>query len=204
MTLSGSGGAQAIVGAYPVNFNGLTVSNSSGVTLDFDVTVAGTLTFTIGKVTTGANVLSVADGGSVSRTSGHVVGNLQKYIPTGDPSATFEVGDSANYTPITVSFTSVTAAGELTASTTIGDHPGIGSSSLDPGQTVNRYWSLANSGIALASYGVTFDFVGGDVDAAADPDYFVVQRYTASAWSAVRDWVAHGDEHTGDRSDRLR
>ena len=82
-TFNGSG-AQTLTGA--TTFTNLKMNNSgSGLTINNNVTVSTLLTLTSGNITTGANVLttSATCATSVSRTSGHVVGNLQKAIPAG-------------------------------------------------------------------------------------------------------------------------
>ena len=184
VTLNGGSG-QAVGGSFATTFNSLRISDAAGVTLTNDAYVGGVLTLTSGKVVTGAYVLALTGGSSVSRTSGHVVGYLRKAISTGDSITTFEVGDATSYTPVAVSFSGVTSTGDLTVSTTAGDHPNIGGSSLDPAQTVNRYWTLSNAGVDFGSYGATFNFVSGDVDAGVDPNDFVAQRYSGGGWIAA-------------------
>src|SRR5207249_2514771 len=119
---------------------------SPGAALGATTTVGGTLALTAGNVTTGPNTLELAAGGSVARTAGQVVGNLQKVIGTGASSATFEIGSATAYAPVNVSFGNVTTSGTLTASTTSGDHPSIGASAISSGRSVNRYWTLGNGG----------------------------------------------------------
>jgi uncharacterized repeat protein (TIGR01451 family) len=172
----------------PSNFatyNNLRVNNTSGsgVNLGADTTVNSTLTFTSGSVTTGSSSLYLASGGTVSRTSGHVVGNFKKFTATGATSKTFEVGDASNYTPVNVSFASVTTAGDLTASTTAGDHANISSSTINPSKSVNRYWTLTNAGIVFTDYTATFNFVSGDIDSGANTNTFVVGKHSAGTWS---------------------
>jgi uncharacterized repeat protein (TIGR01451 family) len=121
-------------------------------------------------------------GGSVSRTSGHVVGNLQKHISATAPSATFEVGSANAYTPVNVSFAGVSAAGDLIVSTTTGDHPNIGTSNFNAARTANRYWTLINSGIGFTSYSATFNFVSADLDGGLNTNRFIVGRYS-SGWT---------------------
>ncbi len=166
-------------------YNKLRVNNTSGsgVTLGTNTTVNSTLTFTSGTVTTGSNSLYLATGGTVSRTSGHVVGNFTKFIATGATNKTFEVGDASNYTPVTVVFASVTAAGDLTVSTTAGDHPNLGSSTINASKSVNRYWTLANSGIGFTTYSATFNFVAGDVDAGASTSALIAGKFGTGIWN---------------------
>ncbi len=164
-------------------FGGLKINNASGVTLSGDVTVNGTLTLSSGNISTSTNKVIISSSGTVSRTSGHVIGNLQKNVATGATSRTFEVGDASNYTPVSISFASVTTAGDLTASTTAGDHPNISSATINPSKSVNRYWTLTNSGIVFTNYSGTFNFVSGDVDAGANTSAFIVGKYIPTTWT---------------------
>ena len=81
----------------------------------------------------------------------------------GPPSAlTFEVGDATRYAPVARHLRRrVTTAGDLTASTTPGDHPNIADSGLARHGSVNRFWTLTNAGIAFDTYDATFTFVAG-------------------------------------------
>ncbi|MEK9135584.1 MAG: hypothetical protein AAB393_00555, partial [Bacteroidota bacterium] len=187
-TLSGGG-----------SFTNLELNDANGATLSSNITVSGTLTLTSGNITTGSNTLSISSTGTVSRTSGHVAGNLQKNIATGATSKTFEVGDASNYTPIIVSFASVTTAGNLTARTSAGDQPSIGNSSINPAKSVNRYWTLTNSGIVFTNYSATFTFVSGDIDAGASTNNFIVGKLDGGTWTTptVGTRTATGTQATG-------
>jgi len=180
-TITGSGTITTNTGAAKENF---TVNNANGVLLGRDLNIAGTLTLTSGNITTGANKLIIASTGSLSRTSGQIVGNLQKAVATGSPSITFEIGDATDYRPINLSFTNVTKAGNVTAavSQTAGDHPQISTSLIDPSKSVNRYWTMSNDTATFDSYSATFNFIAGDVDGAANTSAFLVQRYNGSNW----------------------
>ncbi|MDX6447047.1 MAG: hypothetical protein QOH71_4121 [Blastocatellia bacterium] len=175
---------QSIGGSNSTTFNSLTLNNSNGISLSsVDITVGGTLTFTSGKIVTGSNLVIIPASGTVSRTSGHVVGNLKKNVATGATSRTFEVGDASNYAPVNISFASVSTAGNLTVVTTSGDHPNVASSTLVPSKTVNRYWTLINSGIVFTNYSGTFNFVGGDLDAGVNTAALIVAEYSGAAWT---------------------
>jgi hypothetical protein len=113
----------------------------------------------------------------VTRTNGWVNGNLQKAIPAGASTCTFEIGDATNYTPVTLVFAAGTGAGNLTANVTSGDHPNIGTSAIDPSFTVNRYWTLTNGGVTPTTFTATFTFVAGDLDTDTNTANVIVQRF---------------------------
>jgi fibronectin-binding autotransporter adhesin len=178
--LNGSSG-QSINGAF--TFYTLELSNSNGATLGANCTVNNVLTFTSGNITTGSYTLALGSSGSVSRTSGHVVGNFQKYIGTGATSKTFEIGTGSNYTPVAVAFGNVSVAGNLTATTAASDHASIASATLNPSKSVNRTWTLTNSAITFTNYSATFTFVAGDLDGGATYSNFIVGKWGGSSWS---------------------
>ena len=187
-TLNG-GGAQVINGTSSPTFTNLAV-NSAGVTLSgVNATVGSVLTLTSGVVTTGGNVLAVTGNcpGSVVRTAGHVAGFLRLRIPTGSPTCVFPVGDASGYRPVTIAFTTVTNTGtrDVTASVTqaAGEHPNLGSSTIEPLLNVNRYWTLANNTTTFTSAIATFQYLGADADAGTDQTSFITGRYASGTWT---------------------
>jgi hypothetical protein len=179
-TVAYAGTAQSVGG---VAYGHLTISGGSTKTLAASASVAGTLTLTSGNVVTGSHTLSITSTGSVSRTSGHVVGNLRKNVATGAPTRTFEIGDATNYTPVALSFASVTVAGDLTASTAGSEQANLATSTISPQRSVNRNWTLTNSGITFTNCTATFTFTAGDVDAGASTGSFVAGRYSGGSWT---------------------
>ena len=157
--------------------------NPGPLTLGGNFQVSGTLTFTSGNITTGADTLILGTGGAVVRTSGHVVGNFTKSVATGPTLLTFEIGDATDYTPVNLSFASVTTSGNLTASTTVGDHPDISSSIIDPAKSVNRYWTLTNRGIVFTTYNATFNFVADDKDPGTNTNNFIIGKCDGGSWT---------------------
>lgn len=187
ITFNGSA-AQTISGSVVTTFNNVTLNNSNGITLNgIDAIIGGgsnTLTLTSGKITTGANKIILGNTGTISGAGAtrFINGNLQMGIATGSPSRTFEIGSGTNYAPVTISFASVTGAGNLTGYTVNTDHPNLVSSQLDEDASVNHYWVFTNGGTVFTNYGATFNFQTAAVDAAAIPGNFSVGKYT-SAWS---------------------
>jgi len=124
----------------------------AGVTLSGNATVNGTLTLSSGNITTGSNRVIISSTGTVSRTSGYVVWEFAEECGNRCDRNDLQVGDASNYTPVNVSFASVTNAGDLTVNTTAIDHPNVTSSTIIPSKSVNRYWTLTNSGIVFTTY----------------------------------------------------
>ena len=183
--------APQVTGALlPASINNLTIDNASSVTLTSTTTVNGTFALTSGNLITGSDTLILGTTGSVARTSGHVVGMLQKNVAAGsNVTRTFEVGSGNSYAPIDVTLATVTTAGDLIASTTGNDHPNIGTSGIDSTKSVNRYWSLANMGIGFTAYDAVFNFVSGDIDAGANPNNFIAAKYDGVTWSSSTEGI---------------
>jgi hypothetical protein len=197
-------------------FNNLTISKAAGVTtLSSNATVNDVLNFVSGKIQTGSNLVIQPLSGTVSgaaQNTGWVNGNLRKNIATGATTKIFEVGDDVSYTPVLIAFSNVTTAGDLTVSSTAGDHPEISNSSMNESKSVNRFWSFTNSGIAFTYYSATFNFIATDIDAGAATGAFNGGVYSGGSWvypsigtltstsSQLTGLTAFGDFQIGERS----
>ncbi len=191
--------AQSIGGSTSTTFPYLTINNAAGVSLLLSETVSNTLNLTSGVVTTGAQTLTLNTGGTVNRTTGYVDGNFTKGIGTGNPSVTFEIGSGPNYAPVTAAFTGISTGGTLTAKTTSGEHPNIATSGLDSTKSLNRYYTLTNSGISPTNYNLTMNWAPADTDVAAYTSGFEVRKYDSGTWTEplVTNQTATSIEATG-------
>ena len=179
--------AQFISGSTANSFYKLTLNNPTGLSIYNNVAVSNNITFTNGKITTGANILSLTSALATVTGAGagkYVYGNLQKVI-NGNTATTFDIGDASKYAPVTLTFTgSTNTAGSIMANTTNTDHPNIVTSFINPAKSVNRYWTLTNSGVSgFTNYAATFNFIAEDIDAGAATSLFTVENYTSSTWS---------------------
>ncbi len=195
-TLNSSGSTLTLLGtrAQTINstggFNTLVVNKYAGsTTLGSSITLAGTLVFTAGVITTGSNVLALTSvAGTVTgagQLTGWVNGRMQKVMPLGATSRTFEIGDSSSYTPATVAFSSVGTAGNLTAGVTRNDHTDIANSGINGGRSVNRFYTFTNSGVVFTTATINFNWVAVDVDAGSITSSFKVKSYNGSTWSLL-------------------
>jgi hypothetical protein len=164
----------------------LDVNNVAGVALVTNVTLVGGLSFTNGRLNTGARTLiqtSTSNTVGASQGTGWVNGTLAKTYSSGTVNATLDVGDAATYAPIGISATGAPAGYTLTASTSGGDHPNLGTSGIDPARSVNRRWTLSPATATGAIWSATFNYASSDVDGTADPSTFIAQVYNGSAWA---------------------
>ena len=183
-TISFSGGSQTIGGSASTSFNNLNIAGTADKTLENDITVNNSLTLTNRNIDANSNSKTVYVKGAVTRnTTGHIIGNLKKEILAGSNiNKLFEVGTST-YAPVIINFSTATTGGSLTVRTDNGDAPNIGISNLDANKSVNRHWTLTNSGIDAGNYDAVFAFVAGDVDGGADANNFKVGKYSGGTWT---------------------
>ncbi|MFM7814286.1 MAG: MopE-related protein, partial [Flavobacteriales bacterium] len=184
-------GTQTISGtnvSFPA-FPYLFINNTAGsVSLSRDVQVTELLNFSaanVANVSTGANTLFVSKNTTTAIErfgSGHVIGNLRRAVTTGSNTYNYPIGDATAYAPVSLALNNVTVAGSLTCSTTTGDHPQVASSGVDAAKSVNRYYSMTNTGVTLTDYNPTFNFVAGDLDAGVNTSNLLVARYN-SGWT---------------------
>jgi hypothetical protein len=149
----------------------LAVTNPAGTALGGPLTLHVGLVLAGGNVVAGPHLLAITAGGTVARSSGHVIGRLQKTIPTGGPmSVTFEIGDALGYTPLLASWETVTVTGTMAASTSAGDDvAGLTAVGLVPAASVNRTWTIGSSGLVVGPTTLLVTYLPTDLDPAANP-----------------------------------
>ena len=97
---NGQSAANTVTGAS--TFTNLTLNNTNGLIIANDETVTGTLTYTSGKITTGANRLIVGVAGTGGTVTGagtgkYVYGNLRRFVPnSATPTVGYDIGDATN------------------------------------------------------------------------------------------------------------
>jgi len=188
VTLSGTS-AQTMTGA--TTFYNLTLNNSNGLNINNNETINHILTLTSGNITTGNNKVIISAGGTVTHTSGHVVGNLQMNIPTGTPVITYHVGTTSAYTPLLIDVDEYGSggaiAGGLIASTIGSGCDNFSGSGLSPAKSINRCWTLVPAGAALGTrtYKLTLTFLTDDVPDGANTSNFVVRRFSNGTWNST-------------------
>ena len=159
-----NGLAAQITGTGLTNANILEINNAAGVTLTVNAAVSSTLKLVAGTLNSAANTISVTNSstGAVTRTSGHVIGNLQRAIATGTNTYNFHVGTASGYTPASIAFSAVAGTGNIT----VKSNDGVSSnypSTLHASKQLGRNWIITNSGVSGFTANVTFTYLGGDL-----------------------------------------
>ncbi len=185
--------AQTLQGSNALSFSSLTIGQIADPSLltytlggSNNLTVTTNLVFSKGIISTGSNslVYSGTAATSASGTAGWVNGRLSRSFNTGsNVSRTFDIGSTSAYTPVTITFPTISSAGSLNLSTFSTDHPNIGSACLSSGLSVNRYYSITNTSISPLTYNAVLNFVSGDVDASVNTSNFIVGLYNGTSWS---------------------
>jgi hypothetical protein len=164
-----------------------TINNTNGVVIGGgDLTVTGTATFTVGNVTTNANTLIIGSAGTLTRTSGHVIGNLRKTFNAAG-SKTYEVGTANGFSPVTVNATAGTFPANFDVRATQGPDPAV-----NPATSVQRFWTLNGSGITAD---LTFQYLAGDVNG-TEANYKVIREIGGTSVAFPTSTVNTGT-HTG-------
>lgn len=176
--LNGSS-AQSLSGIISLPY--LTVNNGSGITLNSDLIITSSLTLSEGNIVTGANKVILGAGANVNRTNGHIIGYLQKNIPIGNPTVTYEIGDATYYNPIQLAFTNVTSSGDITTIALPGETHDFNYSNLNGNKRVNRKWNVTNSGTNFSAYDITLNFNPSELQGGANPAHLFIGKYD-NAW----------------------
>ena len=192
-TLLQNGSSSTTKGIPITIYANLTVGGTGAKTLptSTNITVSGALNFgTSGiNIVTGINTLTLGTAGSITGAgTGWVVGNLIKQTASSaSPSFVYPIGDATNYTPIALTFSGNTSsAGSIAASTTSGDHSQVTASGINSSKSVNRIWSLTNSGITgFTNYSAAFTYASTDNDSSTTPANYGVSKYENLTWSSL-------------------
>lgn len=145
------------------------VSNPAGVLLTGNLTASTSLDFAEGEVITNGHTLTGPDLAGVTRTSGFVRGSFTRTIGTATGARLFPVGTAGQYSPVEANLTAGSAAaGTLAVGVTGGDHAGSNNS----GKSINRFWTISDTGLSGYNTDLTFTYVdpadlsGGVVESA--------------------------------------
>lgn len=173
---NGSSG-QTVTGT---TYSNLTISNASNVTSGGAATINGTLTLNTGKISLGANNLTLGSSASISgaSSSNYIVtnssGSVLRSIASGGGTFTFPIGRSASaYNPLTI-----TNQGGSTSVYTVSTAATTNSTS----DQINAQWSIASSASTTTDLGLgwaTADAIGS---LTSSPSTGEAYQYNGATW----------------------
>ncbi len=115
-----------------------------------------------GIITTGSSDTFIVKTANFTRVGGYINGNLSLPVTTGSPVKDFPLGNNYGYTPVTVNFSNVTTAGNMTVSLKTGSHPMV----AYPDSALTRYWKFGrDADLVFASYSPTLRYLPQDFNA---------------------------------------
>lgn len=200
-TYNGSA-AQVTGNGLPATVRNLTINNSANVTLTATVAASGIVTFTSGKLITGAFELQSTNTSTSSlagySSASYVVGNLRRSV-SGSGSYDYPVGTTAYYELLNLNLNGTTGISNVLGKFTIGNPvSAVAALSLDASNIlVNNvqvesllnygYWTLTpNSVLLTGNYDVTMTETGWNNVFGSGATFTGVYRATSLVgWSAA-------------------
>jgi hypothetical protein len=160
-------------------------SVSNALSLSGNKQVSGILNINTGNILTNNDTLFMNSGSTLNRLNGYVIGNLAKYFDASSiQSNSFEIGTNAGYTPISISFPSITTGGFVTCKSNDSDYVFIATSGLKPSKSVNRNWSIASKSVSPINYNVILNYLNADNDNGVSLNLYKASIYNGSVWSS--------------------
>ena len=194
IVFNGSGIQNYTGGGTISNTINFTINNPAGIILLSSATFPAALTMTNGNITTGIYTLSLgtstSNRGTLSRTSGTIIGNFRRWFSAGTISnVLFPIGTSTYYRPANISFTSApTSGGTLTSFFTESD-PGTNGLPLSDGGTSiitagkEGYWTI-NAGDGLSGGVYSLDLIAdGFTGVSVVSSLRLLKRATLGNWT---------------------
>ena len=165
--------------------NTLTTSNNNGCIISGNQTITNLLNFNFGNVISTGNLV-LATTATIQNNAVpdyYVIGNLQLNYAAGTSTKTYRIGDATGYKPVTLTLFNTSGVGGININSTNTDHPNIGTSTILPTKSVNRFWSFTNSGLTFTNVQASLSWIAADVDAGLNTAVFKVGKFDAGVWT---------------------
>ncbi len=192
-TLPSSGVTNEPTITTPATVNNLTVGANRSINIsgaNGSLGINGVLTMSGNNINgaSASNLLVVGSAGSITRTSGSVIGgSVRKFFSSGAGAFTFPVGTANGYSPVQLS--NISGTGDFTVSATQGAYPNPATGL--PVNRLARWWTLTNNGLTQAD--VQFNYLAGDITAGMEASYkaFKIESGAASQQPTTINTINH-------------
>ena len=166
-TVDMTGTSKTIGGSSNSNFYNLTISGSTSLGVNTDVSNVFNLNSAI--LTLGSYDITLGVSGTVTGTPSATnmvvatgTGHFHKTFAAGNTAAfTYPIGDAtitAEYSPVTLGFSENIIQGTVGARVTDADHPSIGTTT----NRISRYWSFITNTLSSYTYSASFSYLAAD------------------------------------------
>ncbi len=188
-----NGATAQFAGSGFTGANNLSISNSAGVTLSAPAAVTGTLALNSGKLTLGANNLTLTGATVTGASSSNYIvtnstGRVLRSIASGGGSFLFPIGRSSNYNALTI-----TNTGGTTAVYTVGADNTTYTPAADGAAA---QWSIAASASTTSSLAFQWLTANAGANLSASPASGKAYQYNGSSWDDRGGSTATGTPNT--------
>ncbi|MBI3365434.1 MAG: hypothetical protein HY033_11045 [Ignavibacteriae bacterium] len=181
-TLSGTG-----------SYTNMELNDANGASLSASPTINGTLTFTLGKITLGANDLLLGTSASIATPSStkYVVtdgaGALRQRVNNNATNVLYPIGLASEYLPVTVQLTAGSTADDIKARVADGQSTSYDASDNANGsaitnKVVTKTWSLKESVAGGSNATVTVQWNTADEGTNFNRSLCDVAHFTGGSW----------------------
>ncbi len=164
--------------------NNITIQTvGTNVILNNSKTINGILALNDGKITTGNSILSIGNNGIVNRTSGWVLGNLERGFSVGSNiNLSYDLGTTSYWIPVNIQLGSVTVSGSITLRTDSVQHPNYSTIGLNATKYLKRYWTISVNAASFTNAQIQFNYLGSDLQNGANQFNLKAARYSGTVW----------------------
>ncbi|HRU62553.1 MAG TPA: hypothetical protein P5565_13880, partial [Bacteroidia bacterium] len=157
--------------------------DGAGLNLGNNLTISQSLVLTQGLITTNGYRLILSSSATITggNDNSHVIGNLQQQLNYQDLKV-YPLGDGTHYLPVAVT---PDDDADVTISLFPGDHPSIGSSTINPNQSCNLHWRIEQANPMSGTLNCVFNFDASHLDPLTDPMLLGAYAYAGGSWSSL-------------------
>ncbi|MBP7773399.1 MAG: hypothetical protein KA193_12850, partial [Bacteroidia bacterium] len=157
--------------------------DGAGLNLGNNLTISQSLVLTQGLITTNGYRLILSSSATITggNDNSHAIGNLQQQVNYQDLKV-YPLGDGTHYLPVEVT---PDDDADVTISLFSGDHPSIGSSTINPNQSCNLHWRIEQANPMSGTLNCVFNFDASHLDPLTDPMLLGAYAYAGGSWSSL-------------------
>ena len=185
----------------PVSIANMTINRAGGIILgNQEINITGTTTLSSGIISVMNADLQINTISGTPSASRMIVVNGSGYLKRSilgistSTSYTYPIGDNtgtAEYSPVTLTFTANTTAGMVGIKAINAKHP----NNTETNDYLNRYWTFTTSGLTNYTYRATYTYTLADYIGSSE-NGLLVQDWNGSTWIPLETSSTNSTSHT--------